>query len=82
MGLTQQQIKNIKTKEKQTYAGMFQKFAEIDAKVSLKCVSDMYICYHFFVKMISSLLVRMSKLQSFKNIINEVEGTIHLPAIV
>jgi hypothetical protein len=32
--LCQQALKKIKEKEKKTYAGMFAKFAEIDARVS------------------------------------------------
>lgn len=32
--IIKQQIRNIREKEKSTFAGMFQKFAEIDAKVS------------------------------------------------
>ena len=32
--ITNQKMKVIKDKERQTYAGMFQKFAEIDAEVS------------------------------------------------
>jgi len=34
LAITSHKIKQIHNREKQTYAGMFQKFAEIDAKVS------------------------------------------------
>jgi len=34
LAITAHKIKQIHNREKQTYAGMFQKFAEIDAKVS------------------------------------------------
>lgn len=34
LAITTHKIKQIHNREKQTYAGMFQKFAEIDAKVS------------------------------------------------
>ena len=35
LALTQKEIKKSRQKEKQTYGGMFQKFAEMDEKVSV-----------------------------------------------
>jgi len=46
--ITNHKLKQIHDREKQTYAGMFQKFAEIDAKVS-RC-----LLHVFSVRMFSS----------------------------
>ena len=40
--MTTHKIKQIHNREKQMYAGMFQKFAEIDAKVNVFCVSYVF----------------------------------------
>lgn len=45
LAITTHKIKQIHNREKQTYAGMFQKFAEIDAKV---CVCNLLIRRRIF----------------------------------
>jgi len=43
LAITTHKIKQIHNREKQTYAGMFQKFAEIDAKVSTTMYCDFWV---------------------------------------
>ena len=46
--ITTHKIKQIHNREKQTYAGMFQKFAEIDAKVSIVKSTLHLLSWHMY----------------------------------
>ena len=46
LAITNHKVKQIHNREKQTYAGMFQKFAEIDAKVTPSSSASRYHTYY------------------------------------